>query len=239
MESHKLKALIVDDEPLAREVLRNFLQSIPGIITLGEASYAGQALQLLEKHDPDIIFMDVEMPGINGLDLVKSLGNSAAIIFVTAYPQYAVEGFELDATDYLVKPFSFSRLTEAVKRAEKRLATKKAPPPVPSPAYISLKVDKRLIKVDTKAIKYFQGSGDFVKVVAEGKTMIISEKLKALEERLPSPPFLRIHKSYLINLDLIEYLEGNFVKMGNEDIPVGAAYKDQLRSTLGDPGLSS
>ncbi|MEL6535994.1 MAG: LytTR family DNA-binding domain-containing protein [Bacteroidota bacterium] len=225
-----LRCLIVDDEPLARGVVRDFLAQIPEVEVVGEAANANTALETLKTTGVDAIFLDIQMPGLTGIDLVKALPSPPLVVFITAYPEHAVDGFSLEAVDYLVKPFSFSRFLEAVNRLRKRLT-----PPTAAAPYITFKADKRLHKIDYDDVRYIQASGDFIKVYHTGKTLIVNDTLKNLESRLPTPPFCRIHKSYLVNLDHLKYWEGNQVAIGEEMIPVGAAHRESLKQILEGP----
>lgn len=222
-----LRCLIVDDEPLARQVLRNFLDTAPDVQIVGEANSAQKALEMLQQLAVDALFVDIKMPGLSGLSLVKSLPHPPAVVFVTAYPEHAVAGFDLEAVDYLVKPYSQARLLEAVNRIRKRVANQQ-----PQPEFISLKADKRLHKVNFENLYYFQAASDFVKVFHSGKTLIVSDTLKNLEAQLPNPPFCRIHKSFLINVRHLEYVEGNQAMVNGEAIPIGAAYRELLTRLL-------
>ncbi|HAA10439.1 MAG TPA: DNA-binding response regulator [Cytophagales bacterium] len=225
-----LKCLIVDDEPLARGVVRDFLSQIPDVEVVAEAGNASVALKTLKEEAVDAIFLDIQMPGLSGIDLVRAIPSPPLVVFITAYPEHAVDGFSLDAVDYLVKPFSFSRLLEAVNRLRKRLA----PSPILS-QYITFKADKRLHKIPHTDLRYIQAAGDFIKVFHSGKTLIVNETLRSLETRLPTPPFCRIHKSYLVNLDYLKYWEGNQVAIDDEMLPVGAAHREALKQILNGP----
>lgn len=223
-----LRCLIVDDEPLAREVLREDLLQLPDVEIVGEAGNTKEALKVLQHQLIDVIFLDIQMPGINGLEFAKSLPHPPALVFITAYPEFAVEGFALEAIDYLVKPFRFARLAEAVTRVRTRLTSAGAGPQ----NFITLKADKRLHKIAFEELFHLEATGDFVKVHHQGRTLIVSDTLKSLQGRLPSPPFCRIHKSHLINLDHLEYMEGNYVSVMGKSIPIGAIYRDELKGFL-------
>jgi len=225
-----LRCFIVDDEPLARGVVRDFLNQIPEVEVVGEAANATSALQLLKETAVDAIFLDIQMPGLTGIDLVKALPSPPLVVFITAYPEHAVDGFSLEAVDYLVKPFSFSRLLEAVTRLRKRNA-----PPASATPYVTFKADKRLHKIAFGDLRYIQASGDFIKVFHSGKTLIVNDTLKSLEGKLPRPPFCRIHKSYLVNIDFLKYWEGNQVAIDGEMLPVGAAHRETLKQILEGP----
>lgn len=221
-----IRCLIIDDEPLAREVLESYVEDLPSLVLVASCEDAMEALDWLNQEPVDLLFLDINMPKLSGINFYKSLSNRPKVIFTTAYSDHAVEGFELEAVDYLLKPFSFERFVKAVNKV------KKDRPDHQQVDFIMLKVDKKTHKVNFDRIQYFESIGDYVKLhLKEGKTLIISETLRKLEELLPKA-FLRVHKSYIIALDQLEYLEGNQAKIGETKIPIGQSYRDKVNTLL-------
>ena len=220
-----IKCLIIDDEPLAREVLESYISDLPNLQLIASCADAMEALNWLNQERVDLLFLDINMPKLSGINFYKSLSSKPKVIFTTAYADHAVEGFELEAVDYLLKPFSFERFVQAVNKVKTDSVTTQ-------PDFIMLKADKKNHKINFDTIRYFESIGDYVKVyLDEGKTLIISETLRKLEEILP-PSFIRVHKSYIIALKHLEYLEGNQAKIGETKIPIGQSYRDQVNELL-------
>lgn len=219
-----IRCLIVDDEPLAREVLESYVNEIPEMRLVSSCKSALEAKKLLSAEEIDLIFLDINMPEVSGLSFYKTLVKKPRVIFTTAYAEHAVEGFELDAIDYLLKPFSFERFEKSVKKV---LQTTND-----SHEYIMFKVDKRIHKVDYNQIQYFKSIGDYVKVILLDKqTLIISDTLKKLEQQLPGD-FMRVHKSYIISIPKLEFIEGNTIKLGDSQIPIGQSYREKVNETF-------
>ncbi len=226
----KIRCLIVDDEPLSREVIEAYVNDTPQLALAGKCSNAIEAAEMLRNEPIDLVFLDINMPKLSGISLVKSLTNPPAVVFITAYPEFAVEGFEVEAVDYLLKPCSFERFLKAVGKAEVFL---KATAKKLEMNYFVVKADKRLHKLAFEEILYFMSIGDYVKVFTKGKVLITNEILRNIEEQLPDSRFIRLHKSYIVSLEAIQYLEGNQVKVGEVMLPVGLTYKDNLMAKLG------
>ena len=224
-----ISCMIIEDEPLAREILEGFIAQIPDLKLLGTCQDALEAFRLLPSIQPDMIFLDIHMPERSGIDLLKSLPHPPKVIFTTAYAEYAVEGFELNAVDYLLKPFSFARFQSAVEKVAKGLENS---PKEPSIDFITLKVDKKWVKIDLSTLMYIQSYGDYVKVHTPETIWVSKGTLKALIQRLPRDRFIQIHKSYLCSLQAIKYMEGNRIKIGSDFLPVGAGYKENLLKAL-------
>jgi len=218
------KCLIIEDEPLARDILESYLEEFPEFELIATCSRAEDARAILQSEAIDLIFLDINLPDLSGLSFYKSLIRKPKLIFTTAYAEFAVEGFELEALDYLLKPFSFDRFKKALEKVES--------PAKPNSEFIMLKADKRIHKIDFSAICYFEAKGDFVKVILEeGKNLIIADSLKNLEKLLPQS-FIRCHKSYIISLPKLQYLEGNQLKLKEAMIPIGPAYREKLQEGL-------
>jgi DNA-binding LytR/AlgR family response regulator len=216
--------MIIDDEPLARDVLQSYVTDTPNLTLSAIAKNALEAIELLEKHEVDVLFLDINMPKLSGLSFYKSLDTKPLVVFTTAYSEHAVEGFEVDAIDYLLKPFSFERFLKAVHKVRQKLSSQT------TEDFIMLKADKKTYKVSFEEILYFESIGDYVKAHLQDKTLIIADTLRKLEEVLPERQFMRVHKSYLIATTHIEYLEGNQIKLKETKIPIGQSYRDKINA---------
>lgn len=227
-----LKCLIVDDEPLSLDVLEKYIHDMPGLELVGRCLDAFEAMEALKSHEVDVVFLDINMPKLSGINMVKSMDVLPQIIFTTAYPEYAVEGFELDVLDYLVKPISFERFVKAVGKAQKTLDAQAEKTATALQSFLMIKSNKKLFKVQFMDIKYIQSMGDFIKVFTKEKVFISSDTLKNIITQLPKSEFIRIHKSYVISLNAFKYIEGNQVIIGDETLPIGLTYKDALLKAL-------
>ena len=220
-----IKCIIVDDEPLSRDILKTYISDHESLELVGECVDALEAGKLLRSEEVQLIFLDINMPKISGINFYKGLSEKPSVIFTTAYSNYAVEGFELNAIDYLVKPFGFDRFYAAIDKVLQKNSNTEQP----SIDFITVKVDKRLFKVDISKILYIESIGDYAKIHTSEKVLISSETLKGYEHILPSNLFVRIHKSYIISLQHIDYLEGNQISVTDTKLPIGKAYRDNLK----------
>jgi DNA-binding LytR/AlgR family response regulator len=227
-----IQCIIADDEPLARGILEKYVLEHPLLTLKASCNNAFETQAALNVHPCDILFLDINMPAVSGISLVKSLINPPLIIFTTAYPEYAVEGFELNAVDYLVKPFSFERFMKAVNKSMTILKMSSPENPAASNPYLFFKVDKKLQKVSLSDILYLEATGDYVKVFLKKEMMLLSDTLKNLKDQLPAKMFARVHKSYIISMEHVQFVEGNFIRIGNTDIPIGATYKEEFLISL-------
>jgi len=224
----KLNCIIVDDEPIAREIIERYLEPFDQITLVGKCSNAIEANVLLQKNKIDLIFLDIEMPQINGLALVKSLENRPKVIITTAYREYALEGFELNAVDYLLKPISQERFLKAINR----VLVKPNMPDVSNPLYIYLKVDLKMVQVFLDEILYIQGLSNYVKVYCKERMLVTYQKLSHLEEVLPTNKFVRSHRSYIVNLSKITSYTHQDIEIGKHELPIGGRYKDEMLERL-------
>jgi len=218
--------LIVDDEPLSRDVLRKYIAEVKDLQLLGECRNAAEATHFLNNSRVDILFLDINMPGLSGISFARSLTNSPLIVFTTAYPEYAVEGFELNACDYLVKPYSFERFLKAVNRALERLR-ENGDPQTPR-GKILVKADKKLYALEFSEILFLEGQGDYIRIRCDQYTLVVHDTIKNFLSSLPEQEFMRIHKSYVINLKRIEYIEGNQVRIGEHTLPLSPVHREEL-----------
>lgn len=224
-----INCLIIDDEPLSRDVLRNYVQDHPDLSLQGECKDAFEAMTALEQAAVDLVFLDINMPKLSGINFYKSLNQKPMVIFTTAYPEFAVEGFELDAIDYLLKPFSFERFVKAVNKVKGKTAGQEKE----LSDFIMLKADKKMYRTPYDDILFFEALGDYVKVHTKGRVLIIASTLKKLLAELPESLFIRTHKSFIISKGKVEYIEGNQIKIGERMVSIGQAYREGVLQGLG------
>jgi len=236
----KLQCLLVDDEPQALKILSSYISRINGLEVAGQCKNAIEALDVLNSRSVDVIFLDIKMPKMLGTEFLKNLSRPPKVIFVTAYREYAVDGFELEAIDYLVKPVSFERFFKAVSKL-KTLMGHEAPVPqaeyTPNPeAFVYLKVDKDMMKVFVNQIIYIESWKDYVKLwMADNKYILVKQTISAMENLLSEHKFLRIHRSYMVSLDKVSGFNGLSVKLGAHEIPIGRLYKQAVMGRLYTP----
>ncbi|WP_235298363.1 LytR/AlgR family response regulator transcription factor [Portibacter marinus] len=229
-----IDVLIIDDEPLALDVLETFIEQMPEVNLVQRCENAFEANDALKKHDIDLIFLDIQMPQLTGIDFYKSLKNPPEVIFTTAYSNYAVEGFEMDAVDYLVKPISLDRFMKAVNKATEKIGSKSDSGSAGNDddEYIFVKADKKLIKVNYNDILYIEGLKDYVIIRMETGRVITLQTMKSLEDKLPEKFFKRIHRSYILGLNKIQAVVGNTVEVLEngkvKQLPIGKNYRDEL-----------
>jgi DNA-binding LytR/AlgR family response regulator len=224
--------MAVDDEPLSLRIIEKYVAQLPRLQLVATCNDAFEAMEVLRKEPVDLMFLDINMPKLSGISLLKTLDRQPQVIFTTAYPQYAVEGFELEATDYLLKPFSFERFVKAVNRATERIPAVRDQASV-TPEYLLIRADKKLYKIDCADLLYLEAFGDYVKVYTREKMLLTKERLGTLEQNLPPKLFQRIHRSYVIAIQKIDYVEGNSVNIGGSKLPVSLSFKDALLEKLG------
>lgn len=224
----KVKCIVVDDEPLSQDVLKEYVESCPELEMVAVCSDALEAGNVLKKQKVDLMFLDVNMPRLSGISFVKSLKEPPVVILVTAYPEYAVEAFEIEALDYLVKPVSFERFRTAVNRALERFSLNDSP----DSQHIMVRANKKNYRLSYKEIIYLEAQGDYVRFVTEEQALMVHGTMKEFLEQLPGKLFERIHKSYVISLRKVVYLEGNQVNLGKHKLPVSLSYKDALNEKL-------
>lgn len=228
-----IRTIIVDDEPLAIEILEAYILKMPNMNLIAKCSNALEANEVLRTEDIDLMFLDIEMPMMLGTDFLKSLKDPPQIIFTTAYPEFAVQGFELNALDYLLKPISLDRFIKAVNkvvvRYEPSMSSKEYSK---SLDYIFVKADKKLIKINFAEIIFIEGLKDYVLIHTDQSRIITLQTMKSLEEKLPVELFIRAHRSYIVNLNRIKAIIGNTIEVLEKDqikqLPIGKNYKDEI-----------
>lgn len=239
-----IRTLIVDDEPHAVDIIKRYSANIPEIEIAGTCNNAIQAFQFIQNNKIDLIFLDIKMPGLSGTDLVRSLKSPPMIIFTTAYQEYALDGFDLNAIDYLVKPIPLKRFLRAIDKVmqfingDKNRAIHQEPEPAPKEPethFLYLRIDRRLIKVNTKEILWIESVKDYIKVVTAAKTFITKQKISVVEKLLPISEFMRIHRSYIIPVEQVESYNPNYLVIAGNRIPIGRNYKQACAQTFSQP----
>jgi DNA-binding LytR/AlgR family response regulator len=233
-QSKNISCIIVDDEAIAKEVIATHLAKIPNIEIVASCSNAIEAFNVLRTHTVDLIFLDINMPEISGISFAKSINKDVKIIFTTAYRDFAVEGFELQAVDYLMKPISFDRLLKAVNNyfnihSDNKLVETKD---LNSNDFMFVRADRRMIKIDFEAIIYIESYSDYIKIHLANKTIVTRETISAIEAKLPSKRFLRIHRSYIIALKHIASFTNEEIIINNKALTISRTYKKDVLEVL-------
>jgi DNA-binding LytR/AlgR family response regulator len=231
-EFKKIQCLAVDDEPPALNVIQKHIESVPALELSSTCSNAVEAMQKLQQHQIDLLFIDIQMPQILGTDFIRTLKNPPKVIFTTAYRKFAVEGFELNAVDYLLKPISFERFLKAVNKvmeitlpiAENGMANGKNGH-VDS---LYFRADRKMVKVMLDEILYIESLKDYIKIITPGKTIITKQSISSLEDLLPKDAFVRIHRSYIVALKKIESYNHEMMVVGKKELPISRMYKHEV-----------
>jgi DNA-binding LytR/AlgR family response regulator len=228
----KLKTILVDDEPHALEVLVSYLQNFNEIEILAQCQNAIQAFQVLQQNKVDLMFLDIKMPGLTGTELLRSLKNPPKVIFTTAYHDFAVEGFDLNAIDYLLKPIPFDRFLKSIDKAftlfdvsKRQISLAEKPAIHTRDVFLYLKVDRKMVKVNVDDIYWIESIRDYVKVVLKDKVLVSKQKISLLEELLPEDDFIRIHRSFIVSVRKIDGYHSHAVDIVGKELPIGRNYK--------------
>lgn len=239
----KINCLVIDDERLAREYVKNYIAKIPQLELLGDFNSPLKAIDLIKSGQVDLLFLDIQMPDITGVDFLKSLSNKPEVIFTTAYQEYAIDGFNLAVTDYLLKPFSFDRFFQAVNKVIDTFEDKQERAPHPAQqtvaetkieeTFLTVRADRKFYKINFSGLIYIEGQKAYVTFHTHKKKITALASLKELEDSLPSDQFIRIHKSYIVAKSEIASLEGNIIEIGDVKLSVGKMYKDSVLKIFG------
>lgn len=221
----KLTCIIVEDEPVARDILRKYISELDFLELIGEFDNGISAISFLREKDVDVLFLDINMPKLSGIDLIKSLSHPPKTILTTAYSEYALDGYELDVVDYLLKPFSFERFLKAVG---------KFPIPEIAPVIddITVKADGKTYRVSVPDMLYAESLGDYITLVTTNNKLTFNQSLKSFLNQLPENEFIRVHKSFIVSLRNIDYVEGNLISISETMIPIGKAYKEDFNKVF-------
>ncbi len=226
----QLQCIITDDEPIARQILENYIKEIPNLELIASCKNAFEVIEVLQTKAADILFLDINMPKMSGLSLLKSLQQKPEVIITTAYPEHAVEGFELSVTDYLLKPFSLERFFQAIQKVKNNvLAYPEISPSINQKISqaIIVKSDKKIIKVNVDDIFYVEAYGNYIKIFSD-KMILTQQTLTEFLKKLPET-FIRIHKSFVVNFDKLKLIDGNqFVLQNETKLPIGKSYRKMV-----------
>ncbi len=228
-----IRCLAVDDEAYASEIIANYIKKTPFLELVGTTTNAFEALTLVQNNLVDLVFLDIQMPELSGIQFLKICGEKCKVILTTAYPEYALEGFDLAVVDYLLKPVSYDRFYKAAQKAQV-LIDKTSQTSLNDFMFIKGDAKNKFIKIDYKNILYIEGLKNYVSVFTHSQRIITYQALRDLETQLPSPPFYRIHKSYIISTANIKMIDGNIVHIADQSIPIGETYREEFYKIIKD-----
>jgi DNA-binding LytR/AlgR family response regulator len=231
----RIRCIAVDDEELALDLLEDNILKVPFLELRGRFRDAFEAMEFLKNEQVDLMFLDIQMPDLTGIQMIRSLKELPHVILTTAFEKYAVEGFDLHVVDYLVKPFSFERFLKAVNRVRdlvelsgKAMQSENRDNQDSAQEILFVKADYKYVRITMSEIEYIESLKDYVKIYCGERPVITQMSMKAVEERLPAAQFIRVHRSFIINRAHIKYIQRNVVKVGNREIPIGDLYRDQF-----------
>ncbi len=230
-----IRCIAIDDEILALDLIEDNIRKLPFLEMVKKCKSAFEAMEVLRHEQIDLIFLDIQMPDVSGIQLIKTLKTKPMVIITTAYEKYATEGFNLDVIDYLLKPYSFERFLKAVNKAseyqdlrDKALAQENMKEVSVSPNYLFVRADYKLVKIDLANILYIEGLKDYVKIYLGDKPVLTQMSMKALEEKLPPRDFVRVHRSFIVAFSKIDFIQKQMLTIGKKEIPISEHYRDQL-----------
>ncbi|RAJ02629.1 LytTR family two component transcriptional regulator [Chitinophaga skermanii] len=225
-----IRCIAVDDEPLALEIIEDFVKRVPFLTLVKKFESAAHALRFLRDEQVDLIFLDIKMPDITGIEFLRSLKNPPAVILTTAFQEYAMDGYDLDVVDYLLKPIPFDRFLKAVTKAEEYISVKEGKQAESGTVsdYIFVKTEYKIIKIDLEDILYIEALKDYIKIYTHQQKILTLKSLKSFESRLPKDKFIRVHRSFLVSLNKISAVEKNTVLIANQSIPISEGYRDKF-----------
>lgn len=234
-----IKYLIIDDEPIAHGIIEKYCQDLPHLTKKGNCYNVKQAYEILHKTRVDLIFLDINMPEISGFEFLRSLSNPPQIIVTSAHQEYAIEGFDLNVCDYLLKPFSIDRFMKAVNKVSEHLQDKEVARVDFTPSnsnasqlFVKVKGENKQYQISESDILFVEASGNYSKIVVDNREFITPQKLSEIEKKLSKGIFIRIHRSYLVSKEKIKSVEGNQIEISGYSLPIGQTYKEQVRSIL-------
>lgn len=223
---NKLKCVVVDDEPMAREIIQTYIAKTPNLKLVASFKNAAEVILFAQENEVDLFFLDIHMPEISGLSLAKIIHKKGQIIFTTAYRAYAIDGFNLNVVDYLLKPISFDRFLQAVQKV---LVSEIAEN---NNDFMFVRSDRKMVKIDFNAILYIESLSDYLKIFTKEKTIVIRETISGLEEKLPSKKFIRIHRSFIVSLKSISSYTNEFIEINEKALPISRSYKESVLQKL-------
>ncbi len=237
-----IRCLVVDDEPLALDILEDYISKVPFLTLVKTTTSAIEGLSLVQSDAVDLVFLDVQMPELTGIQFLKIINGKCDVILTTAYSQYALEGYDLDVVDYLLKPIAFDRFYKAAQKVLQNTNTNHPPSPELSPAqnnhgFIFVKTENKIQKIYLDDILYIEGLKDYISIFTKTERIITLQNMKKMEESLPSKSFVRVHKSYIIALDKIESIERSRIQIGDKIIPIGDTYREYFFKQIEDKNI--
>ena len=242
----KIKCLVIDDEQPARDILHKHIEGVESLELTGSCNNAVEALSFLQSNTVDLLFLDIQMPHILGTNFIRTLKNPPKVIFTTAYRKYAIEGFELDAVDFLLKPISFDRFLKAVNKILHLNLQSNLPEPDKSESmkeaaqpFLYFRSDRKMVKVLFNDILYIEGLRDYIKIFTTSKIIVTKHLLSSLQEMLPADSFLRIHRSYIISISKIDSYNADSIEISKKELPIGRMYKNDVNKLLNSSSLDS
>ena len=223
---NKLKCVVVDDEPMAREIIETYIAKTPNLGLVASCKNAAEVILFAQENEVDLFFLDINMPEISGLSLAKIIHKKAQIIFTTAYRKYAIDGFNLNVVDYLLKPIGFDRFLQAVQKV---LVSEVAEN---NNDFMFVRSDRKMVKIDFNAILYIESLSDYLKIFTKEKIIVIRETISSLEEKLPSKKFIRIHRSFIVSFKNISSYTNEFIEVNQKALPISRSYKESVLQKL-------
>ena len=234
-----IRCLIVDDEPLAVRLISSYIQQVPGLEIAGVCNNAIDAFTILREQKVDLLFLDIKMPKLSGTDFLRSISNAPKVIFITAYRDYALDGYELDIVDYLLKPVSFTRFMKAISKATKLISLDNNFSSIDTAhnnnkdSFLYFKIDKEMQKVLLLEILFIESSKEYVKLHLEnGKPLLVKQSISSMQKLLSPHRFLRVHRSYIVTIEKISSYSPTYITIGNNKIPIGRLYKNEVHEVL-------
>lgn len=224
-----MNCIIIEDEPAAQSILESYISKCTDLRCCNTFADAFSAQAFLDANAVDLIFLDINLPEMSGVSFLRSLVHPPLVIFTTAYPHYAVDGFDLEVVDFLLKPFSFERFYKAVNKAREKFSARS---PTILPAKLSVKSGKRIYQIMVEDIQFIETCGDYVTIFCADKKLVVHGTLKSWEEKLKGSSFLKVHRTTIVNLQKIDHIEGNMIQVGDHKLPVSEQYKEQLLEQL-------
>lgn len=234
LNENLIRCLVVDDEPLALDILSDYIARVPFLQLVKTTTSAFEGLALVQNGEVDLVFLDVQMPELTGIQFLKVMNGKCDVILTTAYSQYALDGYELNVTDYLLKPIAFDRFYKAAEKVHhlrQNSVSLSAPEPLPVSSahdFIFVKTEHKIQKIYLDDILYIEGLKDYISIFTKAERIITLQNMKKMAEALPAPNFVRVHKSYMVALDKIDSIERSRIQIGNKTIPVGDTYRDSF-----------
>jgi len=238
----KTKCLIVDDEPLARELIRGHVEKLENFEIVAECSDAMKALNVIREKQVDLMFMDIQMPQITGIEFMKTLKHTPRVIITTAYREYALEGFELDVVDYLIKPITFERFLKSVNKyyqmsqEDVQIVANSISDKLPEESFVYVKENKKIVKIYLSEIKYIEGLSEYIQIFTDKRKIITKTSMSQMEGKLPPENFLRIHKSFIVSVNKIEAFTANTIEIQGKELPIGRSFKNGVLNALNFTG---